>query len=425
MTTQAPSTSSTTSPSFANVPPLPTELLEQILLEDVLKQRDLAACCLVSRRMRTVAEPHLYTKLTVKMGAGQWPDRPTGHDSFLWIDTVRASSRLAALVKVIVVRRLGSEPQDLLSTSPVALALAVCPNIDFIDCEVPLLLRHVDFPALYAAQSTLTCIDTLSLQDFPRDWNILLALPNLVELGLGLGACAGGPGEDAPRPEFRLEALRLLDIDAQGPGTGPDKSLFDALLHLSHDSLTDLEMRATRRMTTMINLEQFPNMKNLSLLGRWSGGRPNDDEVDAAVTLLRGCRTLHGLVLCPIVQSNVIDVWHGTMPVILAAVPPTLKRLELGRMPSVALVDEILGWLPRAVQLDQLGLVAPSFDLGRSNPKGCAAECAAIVAAGDGATAVACSCCARWAAEAQLWAALEVHCAAKGLDLVETELAIF
>lgn len=416
-------TTRTASPSLANIPPLPTELLAEILLEDVLNEGDLEACCRTSRILHSIAEPLLYAEATIEVGPCGANGRFTTTRWLMWFNTVEASSRLAALVRRLLVTRHRSKPGDPLCVSPVAIALKACPNLNRIDCVAGLSLRNFDFPAQFASQATLRCLDAYKLEQ-PTDWNILLDLPNLTHLGVKLDSGAGGPREDERRPEFRLECLRIFNGRGDS-SSGPDRRMLDALLHLSHNSLKALELPTTRRITSVINLEQFPNLDRLSLIGYWSDNRSDDDEVDAVVALLGACRALDELVLKSVIGPGGGDAWRDTMPVILTAVPSSVTSLELSISPSVALVGEVLGWVPPQVKLEQLGVQPEYFEPDEPNSRACADECAAALAAGDddgdGAASAACSRCVRWADEARVWAALEAHCDAKGIELIETD----
>ncbi|GAA5856249.1 hypothetical protein JCM9279_006699 [Rhodotorula babjevae] len=379
--------------------------------------------------MRTIAEPLLYAEASVDLRQRfHERERLASTRTIRWLETMQANPRLAALVRAIRVDEafatVSVESVYNRFVEPIGAAALCCTKLERLDCAGAFRLRCYDFyPYPFPSQATLRSLDLFALRN-ADDWAFLHALPNLTDLGLEIGNCTGGPGEDEPRPGFRLENLRLVNDTGQRPEIGPDTSMFDALLHLSHESLVSLEMPSTARLSTQINLEQFPNLGSLSLNGHWSDERANDEEVDAAIALLGSCHALDGLVLTALPRRRADDAWRTSLPVILAAVPPLVTTLELSFVPSVALVDEILGWLPRTVKLGQLGVDVREFISGYPNEKRCAAECAvALLAAGDGATTTACSACARWAEEAQLWGPLEEHCAAKGIELIETEEA--
>ncbi|BGP43117.1 hypothetical protein JCM10449v2_007141 [Rhodotorula kratochvilovae] len=379
---------------------LPAELLAQILADDRLTHADLAACCLASRSTLHIARPHLYARTHLRYGETA---KASSRQTQGWLSTVQANPHLASLVRclklsVMVVGLMSIVDHDAREDHLQRMAesiVAPCHNLLHLDIGTSI----VDPPVRFPFANSLLSLGIIRLDSF--NYELLLLLPQLKHLWVGSSRYEAPVQVDPaqPPPSFQLETL-IFHFDF----VAISQAVVSAIVHNSTASLRMLELNCTQ------SGQWVPRLPGLDTL---SVRNATDDVFQAALRASPALRTLH--VADDPVPGGISSFAYLGGLFSAAPLAPSVRRLELPRVPGVDDLDALLQTLaPLGVHLSVLGVVLP-YDawltmqpIAHPNFRSSRSEHNMVRAR------------AQWDEASARRTALEPFCAARGITLVES-----
>jgi len=165
----------TTPSTISNLPTLPTELIEEILKDEVLSNQDLARCCLVSKRFLPTSRKQLYNQLVLVYGPlerdrdeeGTVILHPTKSSNLL-LDTLRQHAVLRPLPSSLGLERLElgdyTEGTGATGANPIETALRLVPNIKHLQLDSHFSLPQHLVSCSLDTNTTIICLEVRQLQ---------------------------------------------------------------------------------------------------------------------------------------------------------------------------------------------------------------------------------------------------------------------
>ncbi|GAA6029692.1 hypothetical protein JCM8097_001004 [Rhodosporidiobolus ruineniae] len=332
-------------------PPLPRELMEQILGDERLDERTLARCCRISRDYLDFVRTRLYSHVDILYTPADvqiYDDAAYVYDtqSAALLFTLGRYPHLGGLVRSAAFRMDGYPASNICMTRRQAVVSVVnaCPKLRRLGCpawaetEVYHFLKKVK-------ERSFTLLDL----GFPQDgiWAVLEQRQSSIEHLVFLNSDMGWSFSSAP-PDKPLDNLRLrsLIIDQYADETDPVSEVLRALTSASHHSLSFLRIDFNPYIRS--NLGVFSSLAKLEL-----NTHEGDDMSDLLAALYTANHltylALHGSAT-PGQREHLLRPGNG----LATHLPSTIRALYL---PQNFLPDELQALLPELSRLSALRLV--------------------------------------------------------------------
>ncbi|BGP43116.1 hypothetical protein JCM10449v2_007140 [Rhodotorula kratochvilovae] len=281
----------------------------------------------------------------------RWP-----HGTRAWFSTMQDNPHLASLVRRVafkpnstflwpelnVVQAPGTSMEDMSD-----LVVSICPRLEEIDHLVGGLQPWAARSSLF---HNLRALSTIELDSW--GYSLLSHLPNLQHLTVTAGDADPSDPIDLdpsrPRPSFQLETL----VIAYDMGAVIPVLVLSAVLHHSQASLRTLEVLAPPD-------QYFPPMPSLEtavLVGL----------SDASFAgLVRTCAALRTVSIVGCDDHRIPRLAYFGNPDCVAALPASLRQIEVPGVPTAGEFDELLAGLEgRGAHLRVLGVEMPFVERG-------------------------------------------------------------